>query len=119
MNSLYTDKRNFFNVKLNLLCSYNKEIRKQRIQEVQNETPKIKFDYTGFEDFVATFKKKNKKVHKINPRTNLKVKNKWENDANLRTAFLQIQEWKQHYILENIENKNNISKKSGKFVVFL
>lgn len=40
MNSLYTDKRNYFNLKLNLLHSYNKDIRKQRIQEVENETPK-------------------------------------------------------------------------------
>jgi len=106
MNSLYTDKRNYFNVKLNLLHSYNKEIRKQRIQEVENETPKITFDYTGFDDFVVTFKKQNKK-------NKTHQKNRWNNDGNLRSAFLQINDWKLHY-----NTTTTVSKKSNKRVVF-
>ena len=115
MNSLYTDKRNYFNVKLNLLHSYNKEIRKQRIQEVENETPKITFDYTGFDDFVVTFKKQNKKGRRP-PQPH--QKNIWNNDGNLRSAFLQINHWKLHY---NTTENTNVSKKSksDKKVVFI
>ena len=110
MNSLYTDKRNYFNVKLNLLHSYNKEIRKQRIQEVENETPKITFDYTGFDDFVVTFKKQNRRPPQPHQ------KNRWNNDGNLRSAFLQINDWKLHY---NTTETTNVSKKSDKRVVFI
>ena len=112
MNSLYTDKRNYFNLKLNLLNSHNKELRKQRIQEVENEIPKIIFDYTGFDDFVVTFKnkKQNKKIIKHK-------KNKWNNDSNLRTAFLQINDWKMHYNAEPTTT-TTVSKKSNKKVAF-
>jgi hypothetical protein len=113
MNSLYTDKRNYFNLKLNLLHSHNKELRKQRIQEVENETPKVTFDYTGFDDFVVTFKNKNpNKIYRKNQ------KNKWNNDGNLRTAFLQINNWQMYYTTEN-KNTTNVSKKSSKKVVFI
>ena len=120
MNSLYTDKRNYFNLKLNLLHSHNKELRKQRIQEVENETPKVTFDYTGFDDFVVTFKKNKKQ----NNKKDIKYKkNKWNNDGNLRTAFLQINNWQMYYTTET-ETENTtitVSKKSrsSKKVVFL
>ena len=110
MNSLYTDKRNYFNVKLNLLHSHNKELRKQRIQEVENEIPKVTFDYTGFDDFLKKFKKQNKIYRKHQ-------KNNWNNDGHLRTAFLQINSWTHHYTIDTTTTP--ITKTHGKKVVFI
>lgn len=131
MNSLYTDKRNYFNLKLNLLHSYNKDIRKQRIQEVANETPKevvinpedilqlhntfynsykscnnkmVQCPLPDFEAFLKKFKKQNRK-YKIN---------KW-NDRKLRTAFLHIMNWEQYYYNTNTNNVTASKKK----VVFI
>ena len=112
MNSLYTDKRNYFNLKLNLLNSHNKELRKQRIQEVENEIPKVTFDYTGFDDFLKKFKKQNKKTYRKHQ------KNNWNNDGHLRTAFLQINSWMQHYNTDTTTT-TPLAKTHGKKVVFI
>lgn len=119
MNSLYTDKRYFFNLKLNLLSSHNKEIRKQRIQ-VENETPKISLppkvslqrqvqvevevvevevEVDEFDLFVKKFKKQNKKYRK-------NKRNNWDSDTNLRIAY-------QHYNITVPETKS-----SSKVVIF-
>ena len=102
MNSLYLDKRNFFNCKLDIMSSHNKELRQQRIREMELAAPKIKFEYQEIvenhardmeiERFAATFlRKKNKKDNKRKKST------VWENRYHLRIAYQHIQDWKTHY----------------------
>ena len=129
MNSLYLDKRNFFNCKLyqqsfksvrvsdasdskrtgnmvesfncmNLMSSHNRELRQQRIREMELATPKIKFEYQEvvenhardmeIERFAANFLRKKNKNSK-------RKSTVWENRYNLRIAYQQIQDWKLHY----------------------
>ena len=140
MNSLYTDKRNYFNLKLNLLHSYNKDIRKQRIQEVENETPKevvinpedilqlhntfynsykscnnkmvIRERNCPLQDFEAFLKKFKKQNRKYRK---CKINN-W-NDRKLRTAFLHITSWEQYYNNTNVTaNSVTASKKKVVFI---
>jgi len=101
MNSLYLDKRNFFNCKLDIMSSHNKELRQQRIREMELTAPKIKFEYQEvvenhardmeIERFAATFLQKKKKGNKRKKST------VWENRYHLRIAYQNIQDWKTHY----------------------
>lgn len=105
MNSLYLDKRNFFNCKLNLMKSYNKELRQQHIKEMELTTPKIKFEYQEvvqnhardmeIERFAATFLRKKNKSSKRKRRV-------WNNQYHLRIAYQHIQDWKTHYHVTDI-----------------
>ena len=100
MNSLYLDKRNFFNCKLNIMSSHNKELRQQRIREMELATPKIKFEYQEvvennardmeIERFAVTFLRKKNKNGK-------RKSTVWENRYHLRLAYQHIQDWKTYY----------------------
>ena len=100
MNSLYLDKRNFFNCKLNIMSSHNKELRQQRIREMELTAPKIIFESSkvaigpnkDIDQFAATFL--SKKKQKQNNRGKKRV---WNNRYNLRIAYQRIQDWKTHY----------------------
>ena len=101
MNSLYLDKRNFFNCKLDIMSSHNKELRQQRIREMELTAPKIIFESPkvaigpdrDIDQFAATFL--SKKKQKQNNRGKKRV---WNNRYNLRIAYQRIQDWKTHYV---------------------
>ena len=144
MNSLYLDKRNFFNCKLyqqsfksvrvsdasdskrtgnmvesfncmNIMSSHNRELRQQRIREMELATPKIKFEYQEMvenhardmeiERFAANFLRKKNKNSK-------RKSTVWENQYHLRIAYQHIQDWKLHYFVAEItpsERKRKIT----------
>ena len=98
MNSLYLDKRNFFNCNLNLMSSHNKELRQQRIREMELTAPKIIFENPkvaigpdrDIDQFAATFLSKKKQNNRGKRRV-------WNNRYNLRIAYQHIEDWKMHY----------------------
>ena len=144
MNSLYLDKRNFFNCKLyqqsfksvrvsdasdskrtgnmvesfncmNLMSSHNRELRQQRIREMELATPKITFESPkvaigpnkDIDQFAATFLSKKKQNKK-----NRGKKRVWNNRYNLRIAYQRIEDWKTHYFVAEItplERKRKIT----------
>jgi len=98
MNSLYLDKRNFFNCKLDIMSSHNKELRQQRIREMELTAPKIIFENPkvaigpdrDIDQFAATFLSKKKQKNRGKRRV-------WNNRYNLRIAYQHIQDWKMYY----------------------
>jgi len=82
------------------MSSHNKELRQQRIREMELATPKIKFEYQEvvenhardmeIEKFAATFLRKKNKDSKRKTTV-------WENQYHLRIAYQHIQDWKMHY----------------------
>ena len=111
MNSLYLDKRNFFNCKLNLMSSHNRELRQQRIREMEQATPNVHLKYIhmvgpdkDIDHFADTFLRKKRD----NTRGKKRV---WNNRYNLRIAYQRIETWKTHYKTDKpiTEKKNKIS----------
>ena len=126
MNSLYLDsptqgvgsllrldKRNFFNCNLNIMSSHNKELRQQRIREMEHAAPKIIFENPkvaigpdkDIDQFAATFLSKKKQ-------NNRRKRRVWNNRYNLRIAYQRIEDWKMHYYVAEItpsERKRKIS----------
>lgn len=82
------------------MSSHNKELRQQRIREMELATPKIKFEYQEvvenhardmeIERFAGTFLRKKNKKDKMRKRI-------WNNRYHLRIAYQQIEDWKMHY----------------------
>lgn len=131
MNSLYLDsptqrsllrlnKRNFFNCKLDIMSSHNKELRQQRIREMELTAPKIIFESPkvaigpdrDIDQFAATFL--SKKKQKQNNRGKKRV---WNNRYNLRIAYQRIQDWKTHYFA--LETDTPLSERKRKITFCL
>jgi len=80
------------------MSSHNKELRQQRIREMELTTPKIIFENPkvaigpdrDIDQFAATFLSKKKQ----NDRGKKRV---WNNRYNLRIAYQRIEDWKMHY----------------------
>jgi uncharacterized protein YcbX len=80
------------------MSSHNKELRQQRIQEMELATPKIIFENPkvaigpdrDIDQFAATFLSKKKQKNRGKKRV-------WNNRYNLRIAYQHIQDWKTHY----------------------
>jgi hypothetical protein len=113
MNSLYLDKRNFFSG-VDIMKTYNRELRKQRIRETELANHKIKFEYQqvvenherdkAIERFAATFLRK---VNKKNKRR----ATVWEKQYNLRIAYQLIETWNTHYFALDTDTPLSTRKK--------